>query len=131
MPPRKRARSSAGSSSSAEVSCTVDGTDTTARAERAGELYEAGQLCDGKLVLNGRTFPVSRILLAAASPFFRSAFTGGMREGEGTVQLDPSLQPEGVEALLNGVCVRGEVYLWVLGTMISTKTAGKTFFFTS
>ena len=89
MPPRKRARSSAGSSSSAEVSCTVDGTDTTARAERAGELYEAGQLCDGKLVLNGRTFPVSRILLAAASPFFRSAFTGGMREGEGTVQLDP------------------------------------------
>ena len=104
MPPRKRARSSAGSSTSAEVSCTVDGTDTTARAERAGELYEAGQLCDGKLVLNVRTFPVSRILLAAASPFFRSAFTGGMREGEGTVQLDPSLQPEGVEALLNGVC---------------------------
>ena len=50
--------------------------------------------------LGDREFPVSRLALASASPFFRAAFSGSMLESGGTVTLDPSLSPSCVEALL-------------------------------
>lgn len=70
------------------------------RAKCVGELYAANALCDGEVKLKGLTFPVSRMILASCSPFFRAAFTGAMRESCGTVDLDPSLDVACVETLL-------------------------------
>lgn len=104
MPPRKRARAGGdASTSAASQTCDIDCADgalLTSRAHTAGALYEAGELCDGALTLQGRTYAVSRMMLASASPFFKSAFTSTMRESSGTVALDPSLGPSCVEALL-------------------------------
>ena len=104
MPPRKRARAGGDASTSAAPNtCDIDCADDavlTSRAHTAGALYEAGELCDGALTLQGRTYAVSRMMLASASPFFKSAFTSTMRESSGTVALDPSLEPSCVEALL-------------------------------
>ena len=41
-------------------------------------MYEAGELCDGTVKLGERGYPVSRMAMAAASPFFKAAFTGAV-----------------------------------------------------
>jgi hypothetical protein len=65
-------------------------------------LYEAGSLCDGEVRHGGATFAVSRMNLAAASRFFRVAFTGGMRETScASVDLDLSIPEACVQALLH------------------------------
>ena len=64
-------------------------------------IYEAGELCDGTVILGDRQFPVCRMLLSAASPFFKSAFMGGFRESaQCSVTLDPTLPADCVDALL-------------------------------
>lgn len=71
------------------------------RAKSSASLFETSALCDGIVELNGRAFPVSCMMVAAASPFFKAAFTGVMREAtERRIVLDPSLSAASVEALL-------------------------------
>ena len=66
-----------------------------------GELFDAGDLCDGIVQVGERSIPVSRMTLAATSSFFRAAFAGGMREADtATVALDPTLDADSVHALL-------------------------------
>ena len=66
-----------------------------------GAIYEAGELCDGEVKLGQQTYNVSRMVLASASPFFKAAFSGTMREGvQQAVTLDSSLSATAVEALL-------------------------------
>ena len=43
--------------------------------------FESSELCDGTVVIGDRTFPVSRMMLAAASPFFAGALSSSFREG--------------------------------------------------
>ena len=64
-------------------------------------MYESGELCDGTVHLDGVDYPVSRMALSAASPFFKAAFAGGFSEASGaSVTIDPSLSRDCVEALL-------------------------------
>jgi hypothetical protein len=64
-------------------------------------MYEAGEMCDAVVELAGQTYPVSRIMLSAASTFFHGVFADGMREGsERAVKLDPMLDQTSVELLL-------------------------------
>lgn len=96
MPPRKRARSAADTAALITLPCPFTEHSTELLA-----IYESGQLCDGTVTLGDRQFPVCRMLLSAASPFFKSAFLGGFRESvQCSVTLDPSLPPDCVEALL-------------------------------
>lgn len=105
MPPRKRARgeSSAAPNVAASVLQLPGFDDERLAALRS--LYEAGECCDAEVVLRDRVFPVSRMSLCAASPFFRAVFAGGTtsssREGaEQRVELDPTLSAQSVELLL-------------------------------
>lgn len=104
MPPRKRARAESSSPAAADgvKAHTISlPDDATERHSVLRSLYEAGELCDGEVVLGDRIFPVSRITLAGASEFFRAAFTGGMRESsQSRVTLDDSMSAQSVEALL-------------------------------
>jgi len=62
-------------------------------------------------VLGDRSFAVSRMTLAASSPFFRAAFASAMREGSShRVVLDPSLPLRCVEALLAYAHAPGEEF---------------------
>lgn len=64
-------------------------------------LYEAGELCDGHVTHCGQVYAVSRMNCAAASGFFRVAFTGGMREGlSASINLDPNIPSSCVQSLL-------------------------------
>ena len=47
-------------------------TSSPGADETIAELYDLGDLCDGTVTCQGTEFPVSRMLLAAASPFFRA-----------------------------------------------------------
>ncbi len=52
------------------------------------ELWQEGLLCDVKLQVEGKTFPVHRAVLAAASPYWKAMFTGGFKESRNkTVQV--------------------------------------------
>ena len=44
------------------------------------ELRDHKLLCDVQLLAEDETFPVHRVVLAAASPYFQAMFTGGFRE---------------------------------------------------
>ena len=64
-------------------------------------MFEEQALCDGVVALGSQTFLVSRMVLAAASSFFKAAFVSSMREGsDRTVRIDESLSPDAVKALL-------------------------------
>ena len=77
MPPRKRARAAA---SSATIACDRSAI-VLKQSAAIGGIYEAGELCDGEVKLGQQTYKVSRMVLASASPFFKAAFSGTMREG--------------------------------------------------
>ena len=97
MPPRKRARAAA---SSATIACDRSAI-VLKQSAAIGAIYEAGELCDGEVKLGQQTYKVSRMVLASASPFFKAAFSGTMREGvQQAVTLDSSLSATAVEALL-------------------------------
>ena len=97
MPPRKRARAAA---STATIACNRS-VILLKQSNAIGTIYEAGELCDGEVKLGQRTYPVSRMVLASASPFFKAAFSGTMREGvQQAVTLDATLSATAVEALL-------------------------------
>ena len=99
---RERASSPRDDATARADPCAVgcDRERVLSRAKCVGELYAAKALCDAEVKLKGLTFPVSRMILASCSPFFRAAFTGAMRESCGTVDLDPSLDVACVETLL-------------------------------
>jgi hypothetical protein len=97
MPPRKRARAAA---STATIACDRSAI-VLKQSAAIGGIYEAGELCDGEVKLGQHTYKVSRMVLASASPFFKAAFSGTMREGvQQAVALDSSLTATAVEALL-------------------------------
>jgi len=60
------------------ATCTLGSRDDTAgnlRTELAS-LWEAGDLCDIKLVVNGRTFEAHRVMLVATSGYFKGSLIG-------------------------------------------------------
>jgi len=102
MPPRKRTRDTAPPPSLHNIALPLPEEAARDRHSSLRETYERGELCDGQVVLGERVFPVSRMTLAASSPFFRAAFSSGMREGASLrVTLDPTLPIRCVEALLS------------------------------
>ena len=116
MPPRKRAREAPASSATeaklrkvtVELVFGPPHATTSGRSSALRHMFQMGELCDGSVQLGSRTWKVSRITLAAASSFFRAAFTGGMREGtQGTVSLDPSLDPMRTRAAEAARCRAG------------------------
>ena len=71
------------------------------RGTLALKFFESSELCDGTVVIGDRTFPISRMMLAAASPFFAGALASTFREGANkTITLDPTLAKSSVEALI-------------------------------
>ena len=50
--------------------------------ENMNAMRHAGKLCDVKLTAGPETFEVHRVVLAAASPYFKAMFCCGMREGD-------------------------------------------------
>ena len=108
MPPRKRARAAA---SSATIACDRSAI-VLKQSAAIGAIYEAGELCDGEVKLGQQTYNVSRMVLASASPFFKAAFSGTMREGvQQAVTLDASLSATAVEALLKFAHAPGPITL--------------------
>ena len=53
------------------------GDGTTERDSSIFSMYDGGQLCDGKVHLDGVDYPVCRMVISAASPFFKAAFSAG------------------------------------------------------
>ena len=118
MPPRKKPRTTntTGFTSPPSSSFNDDSTTTwealsvpdnglrelvDSRGCKGIECFENGELCDGTVILGDRHIPVSRMMLAASSPFFASALTSKFKEGaEKTIKLDPDLSVRCVEALL-------------------------------
>ena len=75
MPPRaaKRARlASPAAATTVEVTCPAPADLSASRSDAVRRLYEAGELCDGEVVHGDRTYKVSRMMLGAASQFFRA-----------------------------------------------------------
>lgn len=58
------------------------------------------QLCDVILEVEGKQFPVHRVILAANSLYFRALFTNGMHETSENVIKIPSVTPELMERIL-------------------------------
>ena len=103
MPPRaaKRARlASPAAASTIEVTCPAPADLSASRSDAVRRLYEAGELCDGEVVHGDRTYKVSRMMLGAASQFFRAAFAHFSESVQQRVALDSNLSPVTVEALL-------------------------------
>lgn len=68
------------------------------------ELRNQRLLCDVDLVAEDETFPVHRVVLAAASPYFQAMFTGGFKEsGQNTIHLKGASQ-EGLAKVLDSIC---------------------------
>lgn len=100
MPPRKRARGDSSAEAATQHPFAVAAPE--ARTAKLLSFVDAGDLCDGEVVCRNQRFPVSRLMLAATSDFFRAAFLGSMREGAtGEVTLDDDLDPTCVKALLD------------------------------
>ena len=101
MPPRKRARTATHSATNF-TNIPKNEEALAQHIEQTAALYQAGELCDGEVRHGSTTYAVSRMNLAAASKFFRIAFTGGMRESSGaSITLDPSMPAACVETLLH------------------------------
>merc|ERR1740121_46448 len=102
-PPSKRQRhSDDGGGHDREVTVCAPASEAEKRtAANIASLYEDASLCDGEVKLaDGRILPVSRMVLAASSPFFKAAFSGHMREGASRSVTIPELSSACVEALL-------------------------------
>ncbi|XP_061463463.1 kelch-like protein 12 [Rhineura floridana] len=52
------------------------------------QLYQAQQLCDVTLGVEGRRFPCHRMLLASVSPYFRDIFINSSESQNGEIQLE-------------------------------------------
>lgn len=75
------------------------------------------QLCDAVLEVEGRQFPVHRVILAANSLYFRALFTNGMHETSENVIKIPSVSPELMERILE--------YAYSRDTTITEQNVGK------
>lgn len=64
------------------------------------ELWKEGKLCDVKLELEGRVFPVHRVVLAGSSPYFAAMFTGQMEESCAPAVTLHTMAPTALEQLL-------------------------------
>uniref|UniRef100_A0AAQ5ZQW1 BTB domain-containing protein n=2 Tax=Amphiprion ocellaris TaxID=80972 RepID=A0AAQ5ZQW1_AMPOC len=64
------------------------------------DLRKEGALCDVTLVVQGKPFPAHRVVLAAASHFFRVMFTTRMMESVSSEVELRSADPDAVELLL-------------------------------
>ena len=74
------------------------------------ELRDQKLLCDVDLVAGDETFPVHRVVLAAASPYFQAMFTGGFRENEMDVVTLKEISSKGLKCVLDAIYT-GEVKL--------------------
>ncbi|XP_008411083.1 kelch-like protein 7 isoform X2 [Poecilia reticulata] len=65
------------------------------------KMRKLGELSDVTLVVQGRRFPVHRLVLAAGSEYFRLMFTGNLMESESPEVSLHEVEPEIVEMLIN------------------------------
>ena len=74
------------------------------------ELRDQKSLCDVHLVAEGATFPAHRVVLAAASPYFQTMFTGSFRENQMNEITLNDTSSKGLECALDAIYT-GELLL--------------------
>ena len=106
--PGKRARASSAGIETAKSRRDISREGGSFPIAAIAELLSDSSLCDGEVVTTSAcgqhrcAFPVSRMLLAASSSFFKAAFTFSMREGEARrVVLTEDITEDSVSALLD------------------------------
>ena len=67
------------------------------------ELRNQELLCDVHLVAEGAKFPAHRVVLAAASPYFRAMFTGGFKENQMCEITLNDMTSIGIHCVLNAI----------------------------
>ena len=67
------------------------------------ELRNQALLCDVHLVAEGAKFPVHRVVLAAASPYFQAMFTGGFKENHMSEITLNDVSSKGLECALDAI----------------------------
>eukprot|EP01052_Picozoa_sp_SAG31_P016632 SAG31_NODE_1108_length_9862_cov_5.407662_3_plen_490_part_00 len=86
--PRKRARAEAASTDAASSTLLAAPEARTDELRPAlAALWRAGELCDVEIVVDGRTFPAHRVVLAAASECLRAQFASSFSDSARVVTL--------------------------------------------
>ena len=94
MPPRKRARSSPGSSSSSAAAPLVELDGGEPLPPKLVSLWKANQLCDTtiKMSADGSSFAAHKVVLASGSTYFEGLFKSESSDGNAPARRDARLR---------------------------------------